>query len=329
MISYLLRRCLGVAGVLLAICAVTFVIFYLLPADPAAAACGKTCSPERLAEVRHFMGLDQPVWRQFGDYLVGVFAGRELGSGPHALQCGFPCLGYSYENALPVWDLLMDRLPVSASLAAGAALLWLVLGLTAGVTAALRKGSVLDRALMVGAVATASLPVYFTAVMLLYGAVRLSGLLPYPTYVALADDPVAWAVNLLLPWTALALLYAAMYARQSRSSMIETMTQPYIRTARAKGMPARTVVVKHGLRSAMMPVVTLFGMDLGALLAGAVITESIFGIPGVGRLFYDALQRSDQPVVLGVTLLAAFFIVAANVLVDLLHAVVDPRVRNR
>ncbi|MEW2069937.1 ABC transporter permease [Streptomyces sp. NPDC007346] len=328
MIAYLVRRLLGVAGVLLAICAVTFVIFYLLPADPAAAACGKTCSPERLAEVRHFMGLDQPAWRQFGDYLVGIFAGRELGSGPHALQCGFPCLGYSYENALPVWDLLMDRLPVSASLAFGAACLWLLLGLSAGVTAALRKGGLLDRTLMVGAVATASLPVYFTAVMLLYGLVRLTGLLPYPTYVALTEDPVGWAVNLLLPWIALALLYAAMYARQSRSSMIETMAQPYIRTARAKGLPARTVVVKHGLRSAMMPVLTLFGMDLGALLAGAVITESIFGIPGVGRLFYDALQRSDQPVVLGVTLLAAFFIVAANVVIDLLYAVVDPRVRN-
>ena len=128
-------------------------------------------------------------------------------------------------------------------------------------------------------------------------------------------------------WIALALLYAAMYARQSRSSMIETMAQPYIRTARAKGLPARTVVVKHGLRSAMMPVLTLFGMDLGALLAGAVITESIFGIPGVGRLFYDALQRADQPVVLGVTLLAAFFVVIANLLVDLLYAAADPRVR--
>ncbi|MCC0575163.1 ABC transporter permease [Streptomyces californicus] len=328
MIAYLARRCLGVAGVLLAICAVTFVIFYLLPADPAAAACGKTCSPERLAEVRRFMGLDQPVWRQFGDYLVGIFAGRELGSGPHALQCGFPCLGYSYENALPVWDLLMDRLPVSASLAFGAACLWLVLGLGAGVTAALRKGGLLDRTLMVTAVATASLPVYFTAMMLLYALVRLTGLLPYPAYVPLTDDPVSWAANLLLPWTALALLYAAMYARQSRSSMIETMAQPYIRTARAKGLPTRSVVVKHGLRSAMTPVLTLFGMDLGALLAGAVITESIFGIPGVGRLFYDALQRSDQPVVLGVTLLAAFFIVAANVVIDLLYAVVDPRVRN-
>ncbi|GGX98257.1 ABC transporter permease [Streptomyces anandii] len=328
MIAYLVRRCLGVAGVLLAICAVTFVIFYLLPADPASAACGKTCSPQRLAEVRHYMGLDQPVWRQFGDYLVGIFAGRDLGSGPHALHCGFPCLGYSYDNALPVWDLLMDRLPVSASLAVGAACMWLVLGLGAGVTAALKKGGLLDRTLMVGAVATASLPVYFTAVMLLYGVVRIGGLLPYPTYTPLTDDPAGWAENLLLPWTALALLYAAMYARQSRSSMIEAMAQPFIRTARAKGMPRRVVVVKHGLRSALMPVLTIFGMDLGALLAGAVITESIFGIPGVGRLFYDALQRSDQPVVLGVTLLAAFFIVLANVVIDLLYAVVDPRVRN-
>lgn len=143
----------------------------------------------------------------------------------------------------------------------------------------------------------------------------------------LTADPAAWATNLLLPWSALAVLYAAMYARQSRSSMIEAMAQPYIRTARAKGMPEPTVVVKHGLRSGLTPVLTIFGMDLGGLLAGAVITESIFGIPGVGRLFFDALQRSDQPVILGVTLLAAFFIVAANLIVDILYAFIDPRVR--
>ncbi|WP_181789760.1 ABC transporter permease [Streptomyces phytophilus] len=327
MILYLARRLVGVAGVMLAICLVTFTIFYLLPADPAAAACGKTCTPERLAEVRHSMGLDEPLWRQFTDYLTGIFAGRELGEGPHALQCGFPCFGYSYEYSLPVWDLLTDRLPVSASLAFGAALMWLVLGLGTGITAALRKGTRTDRTLMVGAVAAASLPVYFTAVVLIHGVVRVAGVLPYPEYAALTDDPLDWAANLLLPWTALALLYAAMYARQSRSSMIEAMAQPYIRTARAKGMPERAVVVKHGLRSGMTPVLTIFGMDLGGLLAGAVITESIFGIPGVGRLFFDALQRSDQPVILGVTLLAAFFIVAANLVVDILYAVVDPRVR--
>ncbi|WP_335941641.1 ABC transporter permease [Streptomyces sp. PTD5-9] len=327
MILYFARRLIALVGVLFAIAAVTFTIFYVLPSDPAAAACGKTCSAERLADVRAYLGLDQPLWRQFADFLTGIFTGRTLGTGQYAVACDFPCLGYSYENSLPVWDLLMDRLPVSASLAVGAAVLWLLLGLGAGVTAALRKDTVTDKALMVGAVAAASLPVYFTSVLLIYGVIRVAGLLPYPAYQALSDDPLAWATNLLLPWIALALLYAAMYARQSRGSMIEAMAEPYIRTARAKGMPERTVVVKHGLRSGMTPILTIFGMDLGGLVAGAVITESIFGLPGIGRLFYGALVSSDQPVVLGVTLLAAFFIVVANLVVDLLYAVVDPRVR--
>ncbi|MEU1814992.1 ABC transporter permease [Streptomyces roseifaciens] len=327
MTLYLGRRLLAVAGVLLAIAAVTFTVFYVLPSDPAAAACGKSCSTDRLEAIRAHMGLDRPLWRQFADFVTGIFTGRTMGSGRYALHCDFPCLGYSYENSEAVWDLLTDRLPVSASLALGAAVLWLTLGLSAGVTAALRKDTLTDRALMVGAVAAASLPVYFTSMMLIYGLIRTAGLLPYPQYVPLGDDPLHWASNLLLPWLALAVLYAAMYARQSRSSMIETMAEPYIRTARAKGLPRRTVVVKHGLRAGMTPILTLFGMDLGGLLAGAVITESIFGLPGVGRLFYGALSTGDQPVILGVTLMAAAFIVVANLVVDLLYAVVDPRVR--
>ena len=327
MILYLGRRLLGVLGVLLAIAAVTFTIFYVLPSDPAAAACGKACSDERLEAIRANMGLDAPLWRQFADFVTGIFTGRTMGTGQYALHCDFPCLGYSYENSEGVWDLLVDRLPVSASLAAGAAVLWLVLGLTAGVTAALRKDTLTDRALMVGAVAAASLPVYFTSVLLIYGLIRLTGLLPYPQYVPLTSDPLSWASNLLLPWLALAVLYAAMYARQSRGAMIESMAEPYIRTARAKGLPRRTVVVKHGLRAGMTPILTIFGMDLGGLLAGAVITESLFGLPGVGRLIYGALTTGDQPVILGVTLLAAGFIVVANLAVDLLYAVVDPRVR--
>ncbi|MET9727665.1 ABC transporter permease [Streptomyces zaomyceticus] len=327
MILYLGRRLLGVLGVLIAIAAVTFAVFYVLPSDPAAAACGKSCSTERLEAIRANMGLDAPLWRQFADFVTGIFTGRTLGTGQYALRCDFPCLGYSYENSQGVWDLLVDRLPVSASLAVGAAALWLLLGLSAGVTAALRKDTLTDRVLMVGAVAAASLPVYFTSVMLIYGLIRVTGLLPYPQYVPFGTDPLSWASNLLLPWLALALLYAAMYARQSRNSMIESMAEPYIRTARAKGLPRRTVVVKHGLRSGMTPILTIFGMDLGGLLAGAVITESIFGLPGIGRLFYGALSTGDQPVILGVTLLAATFIVVANLAVDLLYAVVDPRVR--
>ncbi|MBL1090049.1 MULTISPECIES: ABC transporter permease [Streptomyces] len=327
MIRYTLRRLVAVVGVLIAVAAVTFTIFYVLPSDPAAAACGKSCSTERLEAIRAHMGLDEPVWRQFWDFVSGIFTGRTMGSGRYTLHCHFPCLGYSYENSEAVRDLLVDRLPVSASLAVGAAVLWLVLGLSAGVVAALRKDTLVDRALMVGAVGAASLPVYFTSMMLIYGLIRVAGLLPYPRYVSFAEDPARWASNLLLPWLALALLYAAMYARQSRSSMIETMAEPYIRTARAKGLPRRTVVVKHGLRAGMTPLLTLFGMDLGGLLAGAVITESLFGLPGIGRLFYGALTTGDQPVILGVTLLAATFIVVANLAVDLLYAVVDPRVR--
>ncbi|WKX73783.1 ABC transporter permease [Streptomyces sp. XD-27] len=327
MILYIGRRLLGVLGVLIAIAAVTFTIFFVLPSDPAAAACGKSCSNERLEAIRAHMGLDQPLWKQFGDFVTGIFTGRTMGSGQYELHCDFPCFGYSYENSEPVWDLLMDRLPVSASLAFGAAVLWLALGLSAGVVAALRKDTLTDKVLMVGAVAAASLPVYFTSMLMIYGVIRTAGWLPYPSYVPFADDPVDWASNLLLPWLALAILYAAMYARQSRSSMIETMAEPYIRTARAKGLPRRTVVVKHGLRAGMTPILTIFGMDLGGLLAGAVITESIFGLPGIGRLFYGALSSGDQPVILGVTLLAATFIVVANLAVDLLYAVVDPRVR--
>ncbi|MEU1727517.1 ABC transporter permease [Actinomadura sp. ATCC 39365] len=319
MTSYLARRALAVVGVLLVICAVTFVIFYVLPSDPAVQACGKTCTPERVAEVRAQMGLDRPLWEQFGGYVAGIVAGRP--------GCHVPCLGFSYQNALPVWDLLIDRLGASASLAVGAALLWLAVGVTVGVVSALRRGSALDRTLMIATLTSASLPVYFVAMVLLLLVVRVTGLLPYPAYVPLTDDPAAWAGNLILPWVTLAALYAAMYARLTRAQMIETMAEPYIRTARAKGLHERTVVAKHGMRAAMTPVVTVFGMDLGGLLAGAMITETVYGLPGVGRLAYDGIVKSDQPVILGTTLLAAFFIVLANLLVDLVYAVIDPRVR--
>lgn len=319
MIVYIGKRLVAVVGILLVICAVTFVIFYLVPSDPAVQACGKTCTPERVAEVRAQMGLDQPIWQQFGAYVSGIVAGRG--------ECGAPCFGYSYQNALPVWDLLTDRLGASVSLAIGAALLWLVIGLSVGVISALRQGTALDRTLMVATLTSASLPVYFVAMLLLLFVVRVTGLLPYPAYVELTEDPVAWASNLLLPWLTLAALYAAMYARLSRAQMIETMAEPYIRTARAKGLHERTVVTKHGMRAAMTPIVTIFGMDLGGLLAGAMITETVFGLPGIGRLAYDGIVKADQPVILGTTLLAAFFIVLANLVVDLVYAVIDPRVR--
>ncbi|MGV9303381.1 ABC transporter permease [Nonomuraea sp. NPDC004354] len=328
MILYILRRLAAAAAVLLVICMVTFVIFTLLPSNPALIACGKSCTAERLAEISNQMGLNQPVLAQFTDYVTGIFAGRSMGSGQYAIECGFPCLGYSWQTGQLVWDILLEGLPITFSLAIGAAALWLVGGLAVGVISALRKDTVADRLLVGSTVITAALPIYFVGPMLLFVTVRWLELIPYPTYVAFSEDPLLWAQNLLLAWIALAMLSAAMYARQSRSSMIETMAEPYIRTARAKGLRRRTVVVKHGLRAALTPIVTIFGMDLGALLGGAIITESIFSLPGIGKITASSITGQDYPVILGTTLLAAFFIVIANLVVDLLYGVVDPRVRH-
>ncbi|GAA2145767.1 ABC transporter permease [Kitasatospora kazusensis] len=327
MTGFLIRRLLGIAATLLVICAVTFCIFYLLPNDPATQFCGKDCAPDQIALVRKQMGLDAPLIVQFGHYVAAIFAGRTMGSGQYAVQCGFPCFGYSFQSGRPVWDLMMDRLPTSASLAVGAALLWVLFGISAGVLSALRKNSWIDRTVMVGTIGAAALPVYFTAMILLYVVVTVLNLIPYPRYIAFSEDPVGWLRNLILPWVTLALASAAIYARMTRSSVIETLAEPFVRTARAKGLRERRVVAKHGLRPALTPVVTMLGMDLGSLLAGAMITESLFGLPGVGKLFADSLNKSDQPVIMGITLLASFFIVSSNLVVDLVYAWIDPRAR--
>ncbi|KJK56687.1 ABC transporter permease [Saccharothrix sp. ST-888] len=327
MTGFLLRRLLGIAGTLLVICALTFAVFYLLPSDPAAQFCGKDCSADRIVMVRQQMGLDDPLIVQFGRYVLGIFAGQTLGSGQYAVHCGFPCFGYSFQSGQPVWDLMLDRLPASASLALGAAVLWLLLGLSAGLLSALRRNTWVDRTVMVATIGIAALPVYFTAMLLLYVVVTVLGLMPYPRYIAFGEDPVGWIRNLILPWITLALTFAAIYARMTRNSVIETMAEPYVRTARAKGLRERRVVGRHGLRPALTPVATMLGMDLGGLLAGALITESLFSLPGVGKLFADSLNKADQPVIMGITLLASFFIVTSNLVVDLVYAWIDPRAR--
>ncbi|GAA1908757.1 ABC transporter permease [Streptantibioticus ferralitis] len=327
MILYALRRLAAAAAILLVICAATFAIFYLMPADPAQGACGKACSPERIAQIRATLGLNHSVVTQFRDYLVGIVAGRTYGTGAQVVSCPFPCLGFSFQTNEPVWRMLTDRLPVSVSIAVGAAVLWLAVGVTAGVVSALCRGSLWDRAAMVAALGGVSLPIYFTALVLQYLLVVKAGLLPYPQAVSLTADPVGWAESMVMPWIALAMLYAGVYARITRGEMLESLGQNYVRTARAKGLPEPTVLRRHALRPALMPIVTIFGMDLGALLGGALITESVFGLPGVGKLAADAINSADQPVILGVTLFAAGFVVLANVSVDLVYAALDPRVR--
>ncbi|MGH8866624.1 MAG: ABC transporter permease [Actinomycetes bacterium] len=327
MIRFIIRRLIAVVFILLFVCAVTFVIFYTLPADPAVLTCGRACTPERIVEINHLLGLDKPLYQQFLDYVGGIFTGRTYGTGSVAVQCPFPCLGFSFQNNLPVWEVLLDRMPVTLSIAVGAAILWLIIGVGAGVISALKRGTIWDRGAMVMALSGVSLPIYFTALAMLYFFTVKLEILPFPTYVAFTDNPWEWATGMIMPWITLAFLFSALYARLTRTSMLDTMAENYIRTARAKGLPERTVVVKHGMRAALTPVVTIFGIDLGQLIGGAVITETVFGLPGIGQLTWQAIGRVDQPVILGVTLFAAFFIVFANLVVDILYAVLDPRVR--
>jgi peptide/nickel transport system permease protein len=241
--------------------------------------------------------------------------------------CHVPCFGYSFKNHVEVWPEITSRIPVTLSLAVGAAVIWLITGVATGVLSALKPGSLFDRLAMGVALAGVSLPIFFTGLLSL---ALFSYKWPIWTnlhYVNFTDDPLQWAWNLILPWVTLAFLYSALYARLTRAGMLETMSEDYIRTARAKGLTERRVVAKHGLRSALTPIVTIFGMDFGLLIGGAIITEQVFSLQGVGNFAVTAIQDNDLPKILGVTLIAAFFIVVCNLLVDLVYAAIDPRVR--
>ena len=324
---YIVRRSLWVVVLLLIITVVTFGIFYILPSDPAALSAGKNSSPEEIALIEKKLGLDKPVFlagdSQFVTYVKGVVVGRDIGGN----DCPAPCFGYSFKNELPVFTTILDRLPVTASVVAGAAVLWLLMGVTVGIVSALKKGSVVDRAAMMTSLAGVSLPIIFTGYIALLLLVYKLKVFPQPRYNDFTDNPITWAQGLLLPWIALAFLNSAIYARLVRANMLETMSEDYVRTARAKGLPERTVVRRHGLRAALTPIITIFGLDLGQLLGGAVLTETVFSINGLGKLAIGAIANTDLPIITGVTVFSAFFIVVANLIVDVLYAVVDPRVR--
>ncbi|MEU6235891.1 ABC transporter permease [Kitasatospora sp. NPDC047058] len=334
MFAYILRRTLAAVVLLLVVSAVTFAIFFLLPRlagettdQLATQYIGKNPSPEAVAAVKKNLGFDQPIYVQYGRFLKALVSGAEYKFGPDAATCHVPCFGYSFKNHLEVWPELTKRIPITLSLAVGAAVLWLVSGVATGVVSALKPRSIFDRLSMGIALAGVSLPVFFTGALLLTLFSYEWPILDNLQYVNFTDDPLMWARNLILPWISLAFLYSALYARLTRAGMLETMSEDYIRTARAKGLVERKVVVKHGLRSALTPIVTIFGMDLGLLLGGALITEQVFSLQGIGAFAVSAIADNDLPKILGVTLLAAFFIVLCNLVVDLLYAAVDPRVR--
>ncbi len=327
MTRYLLRRIGGVLVVMLLVTAVAYLVFFLLPSDPARLSCGKPCTPDRLAQVRELLGYDHSVAAQYLQYLRGIVLGRSYGSGAASLHCPAPCFGYSFITRQPVWPDLLTRLPVTLSLAIGSAVLWLLIGIPLGIQAALKPGSFRDRASTVFALIGASAPVFLVGVTLLYFLYFKLRIFPAPRYTAFTDNPLKWAQGLFLAWLTVAVGLAALYTRLTRGSMLEIQGEDFVRTARAKGLSEQRVVGRHVLRPTLTPIVTILGLDLGALIGGAIVTEVLFGLPGIAQATVKALIDLDLPMIVGVVLTSAFFVVMFNLIVDVLYAALDPRVR--
>lgn len=334
MIAFIIRRLIITVFLLLVVSLITFGIFFLIPRlagqnsyQLATQYVGRNPTPSAVHAIEVKLGFDKPLIVQYGRFVKGIVLGAHYNAGPDKTYCPPPCFGYSFRNQQPVWPLMMSDVPVTASLAFGAAVLWLLGGTAIGILSALRRGTVFDRAAMGIALAGVSLPIFFTGLLAQMLFIYKWSFFPNVQYVSITQNPLDWARNLTLPWVTLAFLYAALYARLTRAGMLETMGEDYIRTARAKGLAERKVIVKHGLRAALTPIVTIFGMDLGLLLGGAILTEFTFNLHGLGLFTVLAIQNNDLPEILGVVMLAAFFVVIANLIVDILYAVVDPRVR--
>jgi peptide/nickel transport system permease protein len=333
-ITFIVRRLIATVFLLIVVSMLTFAIFFLLPRLAgqttyalATQYVGRNPTPSAVHQIEQQLGLNQPLYLQYGRFLRAIVAGEHYTAGPASVYCPPPCFGYSFKSQQPVWPQMVSDIPVTASLALGAAVLWLLGGVSVGVLSALRRGTILDRVSMGTALAGVSLPIFFTGLVSLELFSYKWPLFPNVSFVPLTQNPLLWARNLVLPWVTLAFLYAALYARLTRAGMLETMGEDYIRTARAKGLPERTVVFKHGLRAALTPIITIFGMDLGLLLGGAILTETTFSLHGLGQFTIEAIQNQDFPEIMGVVMLASFFIVIANLIVDVLYAYVDPRVR--
>ncbi len=320
MLRYIVRRLLWVVVTLLLITFLTYMIFFVMPpTKPEINFAGKQPTPELVAEVRRQFGLDKPVIVQYGLFVKRIFLGDEY---------GWPGLGFSFTTRDALKPIIFDRLLVTLQLAIGAAILWLLVGIPIGILSALRPRSIFDRFAMGFALFGVSTPVFFLGPVMLYifwfklGWLPGSGFYPISQY-----GFTEWFLHMIMPWSVLALAYAAFYARMTRGNLIEAMGEDYIRTARAKGLSERRVVMKHGLRASLTPIVTILGLDLGGLLGGALITETVFNLQGLGNYAVRSVYAGDLYAILDVTLIAAFFITFANLVVDIVYAFLDPRVR--
>ena len=335
MFWYVIRRLIGAVGLLIVMSIVTFLIFYASPTDPARLTCGKNCTPTGIEQNRKYLGLDKPITQQYLDFVGGLFHDRKFPADKElqkarpdlVLTCHAPCLGYSPLHNEEVWTYLKPKIPVTMSIVIFGFILWLSSGVLLGIVAALFRGRFLDRTLVSGALLFYSFPTFFVSLLLLQLVVYQFNWMQTPTYTPISAGVGNWLYNLFLPSLTLALVFAAAYIRLTRAYMLETMGEDYLRTARAKGVKERKVVFKHTLRAALTPIVTIAGLDFGILLAGAPITETVFSFQGLGYATVQAVQIFDLPVIVVIVLLAACFVVLANLVVDLLYGVIDPRVR--
>ena len=317
MLRFLFRRLVLGALVMWLITVVVFAIFFIAPSDVARTLAGRQATPQTIELIKHRLGLDEPIFTQYWHFLTNALHGD---------------LGFDYYHQVSVTSIIGDALPKTLSIAAGGAIIWLVLGVFNGVISATRPRSFADRGLTLFALVFYSMPTFLLGLFmlyLLYFRLTLAGFDWFPAagYVPITQNPGAWLDHMILPWFTLALVSAATYTRLTRASMLDVLGEDYIRTARSKGLSERRVVVVHGLRSALTPVTTQFGIDLGALVGGLVVTESVFGIDGLGRTALQAITQQDEPVIIGIVLLASAAVVVANIAVDAAYAVLDPRVR--
>ncbi|MEU6196444.1 ABC transporter permease [Streptomyces sp. NPDC047061] len=324
MFRFLVRRILGAVITLFIISAITFLLFYAVPRDPARMACGKLCTPETLQLIRHNMGIDEALPVQYWHWLTGIVLGREY---PGFGHCNAPCLGYSFVNREPVLSTIADRFPTTVSLALGSAVVFLIFGIGAGMLAAVKQGKALDKIASSASLVASSMQIYFVGPLALYFLVYQFHILDQPSYNSFLDNPLSWANGLLVPWLVLALIWTANYTRMTRSQLVETLTEDYVRTARAKGMSRRNVFFRFAWRGAMAPIITIFGIDLGTLLGGAMITEFTFSLQGIGLLSVKSVQTNDLPMLLGIMVITSSFVVIANIVVDAIYGLIDPRIR--
>ncbi|MGW7240049.1 ABC transporter permease [Streptomyces sp. NPDC054804] len=324
--GFALRRAIGAVITLLAISVIVYVVFYVTPGDVAQITCGPRCSPEQVHQVSQQLRLDDPLYLRYWHFLSGIFAGQDYSTGTSVAHCSAPCLGLSYQSDQQVTQIILTKLPVSLSLVIGAMVLWLILGVGTGILSAWRRGRFTERALTGLTLAGMSTPVFVIGLVLMIVICGQLELLPFPEYVSFSDDPEQWAWNLLLPWFTLALAEAAYFARMTRASMLETLAEDHIRTFRAYGVGERSIVGRHALRGALAPIIALNANDFGSAVGGAVLIETLFGIPGIGQELVHAVTVVDLPVVVGMVLVIGFFVVLANAVADVLYAVADRRV---